>query len=120
MEVKAIACRPFLPHIYVLPHGAVSTVGTQTEQHQSDPIPVCPEDIKPPEIPNSSHGVKMSAKHKLSKGWILLLLTGHITAACPSPSSLPPSIPLLPLLLCLAQVSGFRSTARQMQAAFAN
>lgn len=38
MEVQAVAGRPFLPHVYVLPHGSVSAA-----EHRAEPVstPTC-------------------------------------------------------------------------------
>lgn len=55
MEVQAVAGRPFLPHVYVLPHGAVPAADTQGRQQRSDLFPVWLEVPKPPEILKVSH-----------------------------------------------------------------
>lgn len=122
VEVQAVARRPLLPHVYVLPHGAVPAAEHKSRQrHQSDTSPVWPEAPQPPEIPDTSHRAKMSAKHKLSKRPALADCSHHCCLpACLSRSSLLLFLPLPLPMLCLAGPPGFSTTAGQTRAAFAN
>lgn len=92
------------------------------QQNQSDTTPVWPEAPKPPEIPDTFHRAKMSAKHKLSICRALADWSHHwCLPACLPLSVFITAFPPLPLaLLCLAGASGFSTTAGQTQAAFAN
>lgn len=87
------------------------------QQHQSDTSPLWPEDVKPAEIPDTSHRAKISAKNKLSKR---PALADCLHYRC-LPLCLHYSFPPLPLpMLCLAGPPGFSTTAGQTHTAFAN
>lgn len=91
VEVQAVAGRPLLPHVYVLPHGAVTATQHRADSSTSQTHPQfgprrCIHQRSP------SHplltGQKLSAKHKLSKRWALADCSHHCClAACP-PASL--------------------------------
>lgn len=128
VEVQAVAGRPLLPHVYVLPHGAVAAAQHRADSSTSQTHPQfgprrCNHQRSPPP---PSHplltGQKLSAKQKLSKRWALADCSHH----CCLPACLPHSVfimafPPLPLpMLCLAGPPDFGATAGQTRAAFAN
>lgn len=65
--MQAVAGRPLLPHVYVLPHGAIPTAEHRAATVRT-PTSSWPEAMKPPRsLFSTCHGAnKMSAKHKLS------------------------------------------------------
>lgn len=91
VEVQAVAGRPLLPHVYVLPHGAVTATQHRADSSTSQTHPQfgprrCIHQRSP------SHplltGQKLSAKHKLSKRWALADCSHHCCLAACLPARL--------------------------------
>lgn len=103
VEVQAVAGRPLLPHVYVLPHGAVAAAQHRADSSTSQTHPQfgprrCNHQRSPPPPHPLLTGQKLSAKQKLSKRWALADCSHHCCLpACLTRSSLWLFLPSLSL-----------------------
>lgn len=103
VEVQAVAGRPLLPHVYVLPHGAVAAAQHRADSSTSQTHPQfgprrCNHQRSPPPSHPLLTGQKLSARQKLSKRWALADCSHHCCLpACLTRSSLWLFLPSLSL-----------------------